>query len=887
MYKIRLLIIFLVTLSLAMTGVAAAAQRPGPSDQELESNRNAFNQAISTLNRLRVERTRKSGETPVVTAQAMPETAPTESPSEEAPAEQNVEEPPATTYRHLPLHTGSIRAPKPLKPSANPLQQVDKKTLQGALLRPLEFGETSLGFEPPDWTEPLRDIEADSMVTDLKTNETVLNDNVRLRLGTMLFQSDEFRYTEEEGHYQATGHVLVRQHESELTADKLTYVAPEPEVVERTFVLEPGPNEQQFAERRLSMGRLLAENLHVVEPTREMQAEYVDYDFATQSGEVRNAHGLATIFYYDAGHIQINGPNDAVIQDLWLTTCPQPEPHYRVHVEELTLKGNEEIIARKARLHLGRFKTPFYVPFWRGGENQPFMLDYESGRRAEIGYFTNLGLQLEASPEVTIGPRIMPTAKEGIGLGGDVYYDFMRKPSSYLYRTKGEAHLLYTTKDRGYGLLRHRWEYDNDLILRLEAEQWSDEQFYKDFFYDDYRNRTTPRTFGNITYRTQDFIATGTTRVNTHSWISETERLPEASFHLIERPLGNGFYGSYDNYSGYLRQKARDIEGFRTVNIARLTYDWDPVPSLSITPFYEAEGAWYQRDAHRDDSVSRFSNTFGITAQTRLHKAYPGFLGFSGFKHVIEPSITYSYRPGSSLSVEDTPRFDPLDNVHGRSRIETKINNILYGRDAETNEVWQAARLTLYQGNDFWNEVRKADDYEFEMDIRPRPWWGVQMGGERHNVDEELNPQEAPVFYKRWFYDLYEDIADRYYNEEAEEYSSYASDFSRFLTQVYYDNTMLGGKITGRLGFAYTDTRGQTYNREILYGLGYRINENWGVGFEHIYNLKGGYMHSQTYELRRRFDCWETALRFRDRESGLDVNVEISLVAFPGSSIRF
>ena len=765
---------------------------------------------------------------------------------------------------------------------------MDRRTIQSALTRPLEFGEPALGFEPPDWTEPLRDIEADSMVTNLTTNETVLTDNVRLNLGSMAFRSDEFRYTEEEGHYQATGNVFVQQHESQLTAHKLTYYAPEPEVVERTFVLEPGPDEQRFAKRRLSMGRLLAEKLHVIEPTREMYAEYVDYDFAKQTGELRNVQGVATVFYYNAERVRINGPEDAILDNVWLTTCPLPKPVYRVNIRELTLRGRDTVLAKGARLQLGNFKTPLYVPVWRGGEGTPYTLDFESGRRAEIGYFTNLGLQFEASPEVSVGPRIMPTAKQGVSLGGDVYYDFMRKPSSYLYRTKGEAHVLYSTKDRGYGLWRHRYEYDNDLIVRMEAEQWSDKDYYKDFFYEDYRNRTSPRTFANVTYRQPDYIATGTLRVNTHSWIDETSRLPEATFHLIERPLVDNFYISYDNVTGYNRQKRRDIEGARTVNIARLTYNWDPHPALGITPFYEVEGSWYQSAGDRYDSVSRFSNTFGVTAQTRFHKVYPGFLGFSGIKHVIEPSITYSYRPSSTLTPEQSPRYDSLDNVYGRSRIETKLNNVFYGRDAETNEVWQAGRITLYQGNDFWNEVRRADDYELEVDIRPRPWWGAQMAAESHRVSRELRLREdEPRSFRRWLYNAYERVFDRPLNEEAMEYNSYSADFNRLLTQVYYDNTMIGGKVTGRIGFAYTETRGQMFNRELLYGLGYRIDENWALGFEHIYNLKDGYMRSQTYELRRRFECWETALRFRDRESGFDVNVEFSLVAFPGSAIKF
>ncbi len=811
-------------------------------------------------------------------------------PKDEAPAanadQKDSPSPPTVVYRQQPLHTGAIRAPRLGRPSANPLENDSKRSIRDAVTRPVEFGEQGLGFKPPDWTEPLRDIEADFVKSDLISGETVLKDNVRLRLGEMHFSADEFRYQESAGNYQAAGNVLVEQHESRITAGKITYMAPAPEVVERTFILEPGFTEQQFAKKRLSMGRLLAEQLHVTEPTRELYADYVDYDFASQKGELRNARGLAAVFFYEAEHVRILGPDDAILDNLWITTCAKDPPHYRVRVKQLTIKGGEAVSAKGARLQIGKLKTPVLVPFWKGGSEQPWTLDFDSGRRAEIGYFANVGAQFEVNPRVSVGPRIMPTQKQGIGLGGDLYYNYMNDPASYLYRTQGEAHVLYTTKDRGHGRLRHRYEYDNDLVLRVEAEQWTDSDFYKDFFYEEYRNRTTPRTYANVVYRQQDYIATATTRLNTHSWIPETERLPEGTFHLIERPVLHGLHASYDVVAGYNRRKQRDLESARLVNVGRLTYDWNLHPAIGITPFYEVEGSWYQRLANTDDSGSRFSNSVGLTLQTRFHKTYPGFWGFSGFKHVILPSVTYSYRPSSTIAAEEAPRFDALDGVYGRSRIESKISNVFYGRDAETNEVWQVGRLTLYQGNDFYNEARKADDYEIEIDVRPRSWWGAQLVGERHVISNEARLRESRYF-ERLFYKTYERLFKKPYSEEASELNALYADYNRVLTQLYYDDTLLGGRFSSRIGFAYTDTDGRVYNRELLYGLGYKISEHWGLGFEHIYNLKDGELRSQTYEVRRRFDCWETALRFRDRESGFDVNVELSLVAFPGSAIKF
>ncbi len=233
----------------------------------------------------------------------------------------------------------------------------------------------------------------------------------------------------------------------------------------------------------------------------------------------------------------------------------------------------------------------------------------------------------------------------------------------------------------------------------------------------------------------------------------------------------------------------------------------------------------------------------------------------------------------------DSPRFDALDNINGASRLETKIDNVLYGRDKETGEVWQVGRLTLYQGNDFYNELSEAEDYEIEFDIRPRPWWGFQLVGERHVIDGELDIDD-PFFVEQRVLELLDNTLGVRFDNDLD-FNARFGDYNRLLTQFYYDRTPYGGRVSGRLGFAYTETQDRVFNREILYGLGLRLNDNWGIGFEHRYDFEDGEFRTQTYEVRRRLHEWEAAMRFRDRESGFDIDLAFSLVAFPGSKIKF
>ncbi|HNR29751.1 MAG TPA: hypothetical protein PKI11_02580, partial [Candidatus Hydrogenedentes bacterium] len=109
----------------------------------------------------------------------------------------------------------------------------------------------------------------------------------------------------------------------------------------------------------------------------------------------------------------------------------------------------------------------------------------------------------------------------------------------------------------------------------------------------------------------------------------------------------------------------------------------------------------------------------------------------------------------------------------------------------------------------------------------------------------------------------------------------------RVLAQFYYNDTLLDGPWQARVGFAYTETGDDVFNREILYGAGYKLSEKWGVAFEHRYDLEDDTLRSQSYEVRRTFSCWESALRVRDRESGTDIDLEFSIKAFPGTRVKF
>lgn len=782
-----------------------------------------------------------------------------------------------------------VRAPVYTKPSLYPMVNFKPRSLRDAFSQPLSIGSEAEGFVPPDWRQPFKDIQAERMRRELDTGKTILEGDVKLKFGELNFRSDKFMYTEDIGEIKAEGDVSITQKGSELRAKKIIYTTPPQEVIAQySHIIKPVMSEEEIAKKRLTTGKIYAEQLSIKDPVRNFYAGILEYDLLNSTGYMENAKGQIGPFYFHAGKLEIKSKDTFSAEDVWLTTCDRDPPHYRIKIKSLEVEDSKFKKAEYLRLQIGRVTAPLFLPLWFGEGSSLGGFDFDVGREPKIGTYINVGYQHETN-NISLGPRLMLTEDEGVGIGGDVFWDFMDDPTSFFYRTKGEIHGLYTNEDRGYIHLKHRFEPSDDLIVISQLEHWSDIDFYKDFFYKKYRDRTEPRTFLNITYRQPEYIISGTASVGTHGWVHETERLPEFTFHWLEHPLTDNIYLSFDTFTGYNRRDVYKYDSLRTVNVLRLTYDIEPIGPIKITPFAETQVNWYSERLNGDESIGGLSEKVGVTLQTRLIRIFGSFLGFSAVKHVVVPSLTLSYRTPSAYNIEDRYYFDPLDIVSGQTRIESKIDNIFYGKDAETQDIWQIARVSVYQGNDLWNEYHKSDDYELEVDIRPRMWYGMQLVAEKH-VGEEVRWYELLGDYdltmrlkdkfKDWFWDK------DYYPFERN-YDLIFGDYSRILGLFYFDSTLIGGKYNGRIGYMLAETEDEVFNRDILYGLGYKISEKWSIAFEHIYDLENGELRRQTYEVRRNLHCWDVGIRWTERERGTDINLEFSLTAFPGTRIRF
>ena len=719
-----------------------------------------------------------------------------------------------------------------------------------------------------DWTQDLTDISSEGdAVIDLETGISTFPDGVDFKIDEAMGHADSLVIDRENNIADLVGYVSVSTETSRLEADSIHIewtqsdekTQNEDDLVERDIhPLVPAGWEPRSSSKGFTQGIVEATNVKLDEPDRFLLTDTLNMDLYTNQGDMENVHGRAGPLYFKAKTLRILGPADVHGEDIWVTTCDHEVPHYRLRLSQTEVRDGQAILGTNARLQLGKLNTPLVIPRFKtldiNDENR-IRLDFDSGSRADIGFFVNYAQWYQLTDNIDLGLRVYPTSNEGVGFGIDTVYDFMEDPTSPFFRSKGEIQTMYTTEKRGYTQIYHRQELTPNTVILGQWEQWYDKDFVKDFYNDIFQDRTGPRTFLNITHTKPGYIAEFTASKSTHNFVNETEKLPEAAIHLLERPIWGNLFLTFDAATGYYKRNPDSIESARTVGVARLSYDWNVARGLNVIPFIEIDGTRYSNTLDDGNADTRFTGTSGVTTQARFQRAYKGRGKFSGFKHIIVPSITFSYRNRPGLDAENTPRFDDLDDRPGRSRLESKLDNIILGRNAETGEVWRVARLSFFQGNDFWNETSDSEDYEVDFEIRPRPWWGLRTIGESHNVDE------VP--------------------------GNVSKDFNRVLSFLFFDNSRGKNNMNWRLGFALTEVAGVAINREVLYGMGYRLSPKWSVAAEHRYDLERNGLVRQSYEIRRRLHRWEMGLRFLERDSGVDVRIEFSLIDFPGASLRF
>ncbi len=662
---------------------------------------------------------------------------------------------------------------------------------------------------------------------------------------------------------------------------------------------------------RAVAGAYLEGNVVLTRGERMIRAPQLYYDFENDRALILDAVMRAMVpdrdlpIYVRAKKVRQLSSTEFVAEKAIISTSEFATPHVYIGAEKvlLTDKTPRDDTARVTGPVAGQYQAHhttlnvegvpiLYWPYSQGD----FRQTENTLRSASFGYgdkygaafetkwylFNLLGLETPEGWDSAL--RLDYYSKRGPGVGIDLDYqteDYYGLFRGYYIHDQGDDELgpyrsgPPDTENRGRVTWRHRQYLPKGWELTMEVSYLSDPNFLEQYFTNEYRTDKEQETLLYLKKQqdTWAFTLLGQTRIN--DFLTQTEHLPDAAFHLIGEPLGEIASVFSENHLGtarYMPDERRQFDTHRADNTSEspltfraVTRNEIDVPlklgPVNIVP-YGTGRAGYWCHSPRDGRVSQWFGSGGLRAGTEFWKLDESIqsrlFDVNGVRHVIKPEMT-AWVSGINKDAFDLYPFDPsIEGVNGFSGASFAVRNR-----------WQTKR----GGPGKW---RIVDWITFDVE-------GSFFSDMPDNQTNPLTEMNIGHFY-----------ADRPENSIAQnhvtgDFSYRISDTTAIFSNANWD--VKGGNMdkfdlsyaverTPRLsyfvGYRYI---GPSWSNLLGFGANYQVNSKHTIAVREYFDLDRGKTETFDVTIIRRFPRWYGALTL-----GLDKieeTISMSLSVWP------
>ncbi|MGH7496239.1 MAG: putative LPS assembly protein LptD [bacterium] len=440
--------------------------------------------------------------------------------------------------------------------------------------------------------------------------------------------------------------------------------------------------------------------------SERMSGERMEYNFSTERGRVLRGRTQFDDGKYFGGQIKRIGDNVLNVSHGSYSTCAiEAHPHFHFQSRRMKIIVNDKVIAKPVVFYLGDIPLmilPFaWFPIQSGRHSglivPRFGQTEQEGRfLRDLGYYWAINDYLDARTQVDFFERSGWYLRSGLNYNkryaysGNVNVSFTDKNFSYLDYTGSS-----TKQQRLWTLsLSHSQQVGTRSSLRAQGYFVNDNSIYKNL--GEGRNeQLTRRLQSNATYSTSFRDGRGSLSFNV-SELKDLENgslqrtLPGYSFNWAQGqifpqktkkkknrleedpPWYSGLYFSFGSSGEYRFNKAADSVETESIAAARHAlnlslnspkrfFGWLYLSqSLPITAdWFDRTTAYFlQEDSTGTNPVgsrldkgfdTRHMFSYSLSANTKLYGMFnPGLGPVQALRHVVSPSLSFSYRPDFS-----------------------------------------------------------------------------------------------------------------------------------------------------------------------------------------------------------------------------------------------
>ncbi len=229
--------------------------------------------------------------------------------------------------------------------------------------------------------------------------------------------------------------------------------------------------------------------------------------------------------------------------------------------------------------------------------------------------------------------------------------------------------------------LRHRQDFlrmRNDLQhdpvykldLNLEYHDYSDRDFQREYFRDEYRTGPAPVTYAMLRNQTDAMSAALLVQPRIDHHFDQTEYMPEVRIDVPQRALPGGFFLAWDGSLGRLNRRFDEDSGFENIEATRAhlrLIGSRPfhLGSLAINPYVGTDQIWYS-DHFRGAEVARGALLYGAESSVRFYGLFDfesEKFNIHGLRHVIEPRVSFDGVSSPTHRTWELYDFDERDDL--------------------------------------------------------------------------------------------------------------------------------------------------------------------------------------------------------------------------------
>lgn len=606
------------------------------------------------------------------------------------------------------------------------------------------------------------------------------------------------------------------------------------------------------------------------------------YNFSSKTGTIVDSGFRSNPYFGKAEETEKVSDEEFINRRGYVTTCSLDNPHYRIKSRRMSIFPGDKIQTKDDTFYVGRIPL-LYLPRLNRSLKDPIMhVQFMPGKSKQWGPFLLSAWRYNLTQDVTGRIYLDWRGKLGVGEGFGVNYtttglgkgDFKYYYARERNRTKDfpPEDVTLTRKFQRYLIRwRHKWDIDKQTNLISEYHKIVDSKrmlygrkynFLTEYFIREYEGDPLPSSYVSVhhssSYYSIDFLMQK--RIN--RWYDETEKLPEVKLSLPSYNIGDTrFYIDHASQAAHFNVKNpvpspssldKHLDRFDTTNKLSLPLK---VAFVNLNPFVQHQGTYYDRDVYGSATVLRNIFSTGTDATTKFYRIFnvqSNFLrlDLNGLRHIITPTVGYSYRNKPTVPPSKLVQVDGIDSISGRSNTATlNLSNILQTkRNNQTVEILNFLVSNNYTFKTKGSRGSSFGDFLAKLELLPYAWMRA--------------------------------IVNATYDRRKEYFSA-----------VNYDLVFDLGKERS-FGF------GQRYQRkgpnEFVYNLKWLLSPKWKFSIYHRFitghrdlSFKRG-LREQEYVISRDLHCWTTEVTYNvTRDQGEAIWIIFRLKAFPELNFEY